>query len=73
MGILQAGPSVPLGGDLTLTDIKQYSLRLGAAAQSPGNADGFSALCVGSALLLGLVALNRAARGEAFRLHSNRA
>ena len=28
---------------------------------------------VGSALLLGLVALNRAARGEAFRLHSNRA
>ncbi|NRA08238.1 MAG: CoA transferase [Myxococcales bacterium] len=59
MGILQAGPSVPLGGDLTLTDIKQYSLRLGAAAQSPGNADGFSALCVGSALLLGLVARER--------------
>ena len=59
MGELQAGPAVPRRADLTLGDIKTASLRLGLAAQSPGNADGFAALGVGTALLLGLVARER--------------
>jgi crotonobetainyl-CoA:carnitine CoA-transferase CaiB-like acyl-CoA transferase len=59
LGTLQAGPSIPHRADLTLQEIKQASLRLGMAAQSPGNADGFAALGVGTALLLGLVARER--------------
>ena len=59
MGQLQAGPSIPYRADLSLAEIKPMSLRLGTAAQAPGNADGFSALGVGTALLLGLVARER--------------
>jgi crotonobetainyl-CoA:carnitine CoA-transferase CaiB-like acyl-CoA transferase len=59
MGALQAGPSIPRRADLTLDEIKTASLRLGMAAQAPGNCDGFAALGVGTALLLGLVARER--------------
>jgi crotonobetainyl-CoA:carnitine CoA-transferase CaiB-like acyl-CoA transferase len=62
-GLLQAGPSIPHGPDLDLATIKQASIRLNWAAQAPGNADGCSALAVGTALLLGLVARERT--GEA--------
>jgi crotonobetainyl-CoA:carnitine CoA-transferase CaiB-like acyl-CoA transferase len=64
LGALQAGPSIPHRADLTLDEIKQASLRLGLAAQAPGNADGFSALGVGTALLLGIVARERTGRGQ---------
>jgi crotonobetainyl-CoA:carnitine CoA-transferase CaiB-like acyl-CoA transferase len=59
MGVLQAGPSIPRGPGLTLDEIKPASLRLGTAAQAPGNCDGFAALGVGTGLLLGLVARER--------------
>ncbi len=59
MGALQAGSAIPHGVDLSIDEIKKASLRLGLAAQSPGNADGFAALGVGTALLLGLVARER--------------
>ena len=59
LGQLQAGPSIPSRADLSLDEIKHMSLCLGMAAQSPGNADGFAALGVGTALLLGLVARER--------------
>jgi crotonobetainyl-CoA:carnitine CoA-transferase CaiB-like acyl-CoA transferase len=62
-GLLQAGPSIPHGAGLDLETIKQASIRLNWAAQAPGNADGCSALAVGTALLLGLVARERT--GEA--------
>ena len=57
--LLQAGPSIPSGPDLTLDEIKPASIRLNLAAQAPGNADGCAALGVATALLLGLVARER--------------
>ncbi|MCH2173985.1 CoA transferase [Myxococcota bacterium] len=59
MGRLQAGPSVPHGQPMTLEEIKASSLRLGTAAQAPGNADGCAALGVATALMLGIVARER--------------
>jgi crotonobetainyl-CoA:carnitine CoA-transferase CaiB-like acyl-CoA transferase len=59
VGLLQAGPSIPHGPELTLDEIKPASIRLNYAAQAPGNADGCSALGVATALLLGLVARER--------------
>jgi len=58
-GRLQAGPAIPDCADLSIDEIKRMSLCLGMAAQSPGNADGFAALGVATALLLGLVARAR--------------
>jgi crotonobetainyl-CoA:carnitine CoA-transferase CaiB-like acyl-CoA transferase len=63
----QAGPGVPHGADLTLEEIRPASLRLGAAAQAPGNADGCSALGVATALLLGLLARARTGEGQELR------
>jgi crotonobetainyl-CoA:carnitine CoA-transferase CaiB-like acyl-CoA transferase len=63
----QAGPGVPQGPDLTLAEIRPASLRLGAAAQAPGNADGCSALGVATALLLGLFARARTGEGQEMR------
>jgi len=57
--LFQAGPSIPHGPDLTLDEVERASIRLSYAAQAPGNADGASALGVGAALLLGLVARER--------------
>ena len=57
--LFQAGPSIPHGPELTLEQIKPASIRLNYAAQAPGNADGCSALGVGVAPLLGLVARER--------------
>jgi crotonobetainyl-CoA:carnitine CoA-transferase CaiB-like acyl-CoA transferase len=56
---LQAGPEIPQGADLSLERLKPASIRLGFAAQAPGNADGCSALGVATALLLGLLARER--------------
>ncbi len=63
--LFQAGPSIPHGPQLTLDEIKPASIRLNYAAQAPGNADGASALGVGAALLLGLLARERTGRAPA--------
>jgi crotonobetainyl-CoA:carnitine CoA-transferase CaiB-like acyl-CoA transferase len=55
---------VPRGPDLTLDEVKRNSIRLSAAAMGIGHADGFSALGVASALLLGLLAKKRGAPGQ---------
>jgi crotonobetainyl-CoA:carnitine CoA-transferase CaiB-like acyl-CoA transferase len=60
------GPgNLPRGTNLTLEDVKRYSLRISMAAMSVGHADGFSALGVGTALMLGLLAKRRGAPGQA--------
>ena len=59
------GPgNLPQGEDLSLEETKRYSMRLSGAAMSVGHADGFSALGVGTALLLGLLARRRGAPGQ---------
>ena len=59
VGLTQAGAGFPAGPDLDIDQIKQASLRLGTAAQAPGNADGCAALAVATSLLLGLLARER--------------
>jgi crotonobetainyl-CoA:carnitine CoA-transferase CaiB-like acyl-CoA transferase len=59
-----AGNSVPERDDLTMDEIKEYSLRLGTAALGVGHADGFSALGAGTALALGLLARKRGGPGQ---------
>jgi len=56
---LQAGPEIPQSPGLSLGELKPASIRLGFAAQAPGNADGCGALGVATALLLGLLARER--------------
>jgi crotonobetainyl-CoA:carnitine CoA-transferase CaiB-like acyl-CoA transferase len=58
------GDSVPERDDLTLDEIREYSLRLGTAALGVGHADGFSALGAGTAMALGLLARKRGAPGQ---------
>ncbi len=65
VGRLQAGPSILEGSDLSLAEVRASSLRLAAASQAPGNADGCAALGVATALLLGLVARERTGVGQA--------
>jgi crotonobetainyl-CoA:carnitine CoA-transferase CaiB-like acyl-CoA transferase len=45
----------PMGTQLSLDEVKRTSIRLAAGAMGPGNADGFAALGVGTALALGIV------------------
>jgi len=59
------GPdNLPQGPDLSVHDVKRYSMRLSTASMGVANADGFSALGVGTALLLGLLAKRRGAPGQ---------
>jgi crotonobetainyl-CoA:carnitine CoA-transferase CaiB-like acyl-CoA transferase len=59
------GPkNLPQGPELTLEEVKRYSMRLSMASMSVGHADGFSALGVGTALLLGLLAKRRGGPGQ---------
>ena len=58
---------LPVGTDLTLEEVKRTSIRLAAGAMGPGNADGFAALGVGTALLLGLVGHVRHGGGNVLR------
>jgi crotonobetainyl-CoA:carnitine CoA-transferase CaiB-like acyl-CoA transferase len=46
---------LPVGTDLSLDEVKRTSIRLAAGAMGPGNADGFAALGVGTALALGIL------------------
>lgn len=60
------GPkNLPQGPDLTLDEVKRYSMRLSTASMGVGHADGFSALGVGTAMLLGLLAKRLGAPGQA--------
>jgi crotonobetainyl-CoA:carnitine CoA-transferase CaiB-like acyl-CoA transferase len=61
------GESAPQGPDLDVEVVKPAALRIAQAAMAVGHADGFSALAVASALLLGLVARARGARGQAMQ------
>ena len=61
------GRSVPEPGDLDLEQTKLAALRISSAAMGVGHADGFSALGVASALLLGLLARERGAPGQAMQ------
>ncbi len=54
------GPSLPADATaIDMEELKAVSVRLGASTMSYGHADGFSALGVGTALLLGLYAARR--------------
>ena len=61
------GESAPSGPDLTVEVVKPAALRVAQSAMGVGHADGFSALGVASALLLGLLARERGARGQAMQ------
>jgi crotonobetainyl-CoA:carnitine CoA-transferase CaiB-like acyl-CoA transferase len=56
-----AGSSIAERADLELDEIKPTAMRLAMAVMGVGNADGFAAVGVGTALLLGLVARQRGA------------
>ncbi len=61
------GRSVPQRDDLDVEETKLAALRISSAAMGVGHADGFSSLGVASALLLGLLARERGAPGQAMR------
>jgi crotonobetainyl-CoA:carnitine CoA-transferase CaiB-like acyl-CoA transferase len=61
------GESAPEGPDLDVEVVKPAALRIAQAAMAVAHADGFSALAVGTALLLGLVARDRGAPGQAMQ------
>jgi crotonobetainyl-CoA:carnitine CoA-transferase CaiB-like acyl-CoA transferase len=54
-------------GDLDVEEVKRTSIRLAAGAMGPGNADGFAAIGVGTAMLLGLVGQVRHGGGNILR------
>ncbi|MCY3635629.1 MAG: CoA transferase [bacterium] len=58
-GWRNVGPSVADSDQLDLEGVKEASLRLGMATQVGGNADGCSAVVVGSAMLAGLLGARR--------------
>jgi crotonobetainyl-CoA:carnitine CoA-transferase CaiB-like acyl-CoA transferase len=58
---------LPLGTGLSLDEVKRTSIRLAAGAMGPGNADGFAALGVGTAMLLGLLGQVRHGGGSTVR------
>ncbi len=55
---------IPEGAKLTLEEIKDASLRIGAASSGGGNADGLSACTAATAMLLGLYARARGCGGQ---------
>jgi crotonobetainyl-CoA:carnitine CoA-transferase CaiB-like acyl-CoA transferase len=58
------GPAVPERPDLTLDEVKDGAIRMGASSLTVGHSDGFSALAVGCGLALGLLARERGAGGQ---------
>lgn len=59
------GPqNLPQGTDLSLEEVKRYSMRLSTASLGVGQADGFSALGVATSMLLGLLATRRGTPGQ---------
>ncbi len=62
-GWRNVGPSLAASDQLDLEGVKEASLRLGMATQVGGNADGCSAVVVGSAMLVGLLGARRGISG----------
>ena len=62
-GWRNVGPTVAASDQLDLEGVKEASLRLGMATQVGGNADGCSAVVVGSAMLAGLLGARRGFNG----------
>ena len=60
-----AAETIPEDPNMSLDDIKENSMRLRAASSGFGHPDGFASLGVATALLLGLVARQRGAGGQA--------
>jgi len=58
------GPAVPERADLTLDQVKDGAIRMGAASLTVGHADGFSSLGVACGQTLGLLARERGAGGQ---------
>ena len=56
--------AVPQRADLGMEDVKRYSMHMNSAAMGPLNADPLSAVSVGTALALGLLARQRGAPGQ---------
>jgi crotonobetainyl-CoA:carnitine CoA-transferase CaiB-like acyl-CoA transferase len=56
--------NLPGDPSLSMLEVRLYAARLGAATMSVGQADGFSALGVGTAMLLGILARRRGAPGQ---------
>jgi crotonobetainyl-CoA:carnitine CoA-transferase CaiB-like acyl-CoA transferase len=59
--------AVPDGPDLDETTVKRTAAKLSSAAMGMGNADGFAALGVGTAILLGLLGRRRFGGGNVMR------
>jgi crotonobetainyl-CoA:carnitine CoA-transferase CaiB-like acyl-CoA transferase len=59
--------AVPDGPDLDETTVKRTAVKLSSAAMGMGNADGFAALGVGTAILLGLLGQRRFGGGNVMR------
>jgi len=59
--------AVPDGPDLDETTVKRTAAKLSSAAMGMGNADGFAALGVGTAILLGLLGQRRFGGGNVMR------
>jgi crotonobetainyl-CoA:carnitine CoA-transferase CaiB-like acyl-CoA transferase len=66
LGFRNVGGRANVPGDpgLSMLEVRLYAARLGAATMSVGTADGFSALGVATALLLGILARRRGAPGQ---------
>jgi len=58
------GPSVPERADISLDELKSASIRLAAAGTFIAQSDGFSALGVATAMLLGMLARKNGAPGQ---------
>ncbi len=56
--------AIPVGTDLTMQQVKDGSLLLGTSVMGVGNCDGLSAVSVGTAMMLGLLARRRGAGGQ---------
>jgi crotonobetainyl-CoA:carnitine CoA-transferase CaiB-like acyl-CoA transferase len=66
LGFRNVGGShnVPQDPNMSLEDVKRYTMRMGSSTTVLGQADGFSALGVASALLLGILARKRGGEGQ---------
>lgn len=59
-----AGPLIPTGSDLAVSEVRLAAMQLATAVMGVGNADGLSAVTVGTAMMLPLAARNRGAGGQ---------
>jgi len=60
-----AGSTIPEGDGLSLDEVKGGAMPLAYAVMGVGNCDGFASVAVGTAMVLGLLARQRGAGGQA--------